>query len=140
MGKPARQAKDTLVVRVPMTFRKRGGRRMVILPDGVQATEPNATRPQPVSAILKAMVKAFRWQHLLESGVYAELDDIAGAEGVNPSYASRIFRLTLLAPEIVEAIVENRQPELLTLANLLGALPVDWKKQWSFLSQPSEAR
>jgi hypothetical protein len=129
MGRPVRQTPDTLVVRVPMTFRKRGGRRMVIMPDGAQAPVPTATRPQPISVSLKALVKAFRWRHLLESGIYAEIGDIAAAEGVNPSYASRIFRITLLAPDIVEAIVENRQPEVLTLAKLLGPFPVEWNGQ-----------
>jgi hypothetical protein len=129
MGRAVRQTSDTLVVRVPMTFRKRGGRRMVILPDGAQAPVPNTTPRQPLSASLRALVTAFRWRELLENGAYAEIDDIAAAEGVNPSYASRIFRLTLLAPELVEAIVENRQPEVLTLAKLLGPFPVEWSEQ-----------
>jgi hypothetical protein len=129
MVKAAQQSSDTLVVRVSMTFRKRGGRRMVILPNGAQAPEATASRQQPVSASLKALVTAFRWRELLEGGVYAEIEEIAEAEGVNPSYASRIFRLTLLSPELVEAIVENRQPETLTLAKLLGPFPVEWEKQ-----------
>lgn len=133
MGKAMRRTSDTLVVRVPMTFRKRGGRRMVILPDGAQAPAPTAARPRPVSASLKALVTAFRWRELLESGVYAEIDEIAVAEGVNPSYASRIFRLTLLAPDIVEAIVGNRQPEALTLGRLLRPYPLEWDKQMESL-------
>ncbi len=140
MSTAVRRTSDTLVVRVPMTFRKRGGRRMVILPDGAEAFEPTAARPQPVSASLKAMVKAFRWRHLLETGVYAEIDDIAEAEGVNPSYASRIFRLTLLAPDIVEAIVENRQPEALTLAKLLAPSPVKWSLQLQHFNLLRDAR
>jgi hypothetical protein len=117
----------TLTVRVPMTFKTRGGRKLVISPDGVPSW---ATPPSRVDySMVKALARAFRWRGFLETGLYATIEEIAAAENINPSYVSRIFRMTLLAPEIVEMIVEGRQPAELTLAKLTKLFPLEWKKQ-----------
>ena len=68
--------------------------------------------------MVEALARAFRWRKLLDAGVYATLEDLAKAKGVN-AYVSRILRLTLLAPEIVEAILAGRQPAGLQLDDLL---------------------
>jgi site-specific DNA recombinase len=59
------------------------------------------------------------------------LEEIAKAEGIVPSYATRLFRLTLLAPDIVRAILNGKQPPDLTARKLLNdmRLPLDWNEQ-----------
>ena len=78
---------------------------------------------------LKALARAFRWRRLLDEGVHATLEDLARAKGVNATYVSRILRLTLLAPEIVEAILDGRQPAALQLDDLLKGFSLDWAER-----------
>lgn len=78
---------------------------------------------------IKALARAFRWRKLLETGVYATIDEMAAAEKINASYVCRVLRLTLLAPDIVEAILDGRQPTEVTLAVLMKPLAVGWMPQ-----------
>ena len=79
--------------------------------------------------MIKAIARGFRWRRLLETGVYGTLEEIAAAEKINPSYVSRLLRTTLLAPEVVEAILDGRQPADMTLALLMQPLGVLWAEQ-----------
>ena len=79
--------------------------------------------------MVKAIARAFRWRKLIETGVYGTVGEIAVAEKINASYVSRVLRLTLLTPEIVEAIVAGRQLQRLTLAGLMGVFPNEWSNQ-----------
>ena len=118
---------EVISVDLPMTFRKRGGRKVIVLPDGTQGN------PMPMATIdntvIKAIARAFRWQKLLENGTYACLEDIARAEQINASFVSRVVRLALLAPDIVEAILAGKQPASLTLKDLMAPFPVEWVGQ-----------
>jgi hypothetical protein len=116
----------TLMVRVPLTLRERGGRRLVITPEGATWAR---SRPQIDGTIIKAIARAFRWRRLLETGVHATVAEIAAAEAINPTYVGRILRLTLLAPDIVETLLAGRQPANLQLADLLKPFPVEWERQ-----------
>ena len=116
---------DVVTVHVPMAFRKRGGRKMVVMPDGA----PWASRPSVDDAIVKAVVRAFRWQRMLDDGVCGTIKELAERERVNAGYMSRVLRLTLLAPDIVEAILDGRQGPQVTLARLLEPLEVGWENQ-----------
>jgi len=116
-------APDTLTVKVPFAVRKRGGRKLVLAPDGT-AVDPG--RPRIDSALVKALARAFRWRKLLETGVYGTVAELAAAEKINEAYVGRVLRLTLLAPEIVEAILAGRQPAGVTLAGLMREIPVEW--------------
>ena len=95
-------AADVISVDLPMTFKKRGGRKVIVLPDGTHGN------PVPMATIdntmIKAVARAFRWQTLLENGTYRCLDEIAKAEKIGPSFVSRVIRLALLAPDIVEGV------------------------------------
>ena len=122
---------QTVTVTVPFAIRKRGGRTLVITPDGV--TSAPAPRTRVDSALLKALARGFRWRKLLETGHFATIQEIAEAENINPSYISRLLRMTLLAPEIVEAILAGTQPAGLTRAKVMKPFPVEWKCQ-SFAS------
>lgn len=117
----------SITVRVPMAFAKRGGRKLVISPDGVSTVA--SARPRVDNTMVKALARAFRWRKLLEVGVFATIEEIAAAEKINPSYISRVLRLTLLAPGIVEAILDGRQPPEMTLAVLMEPFPVGWQEQ-----------
>lgn len=110
-----------------MVFIKRGGRKLVISPDG--ASMVSSSSPRVDNTMIKALARAFRWRNLLETGVFATVDEIAVAEKINASYVSRVLRLTLLAPDIVEAILSGRQPPELTLAALMRPFPVEWREQ-----------
>lgn len=118
---------DTITVHVPLTFAKRGGRKQVILPDGSSSSAQQRVRVD--NAMVKAIARGFRWRTLLESGVHTTVDDIATAERINPSYVSRVLRLTLLAPAIVEAILDGMHEPHVTLDALMKPFPVEWEKQ-----------
>ena len=120
-----RPVPSTLSVRVPFAVRKRGGRKLVITPDG----EIHRPRARVDSALVKAIARAHRWQRLLESGECASITELAAAEKIDRSYLCRVLRLTLLAPEIVEAIMDGRQPEGMTLPGLMKGFPVEWERQ-----------
>ncbi len=77
---------------------------------------------------------AFRWREMLENGKYATIAEIAAAEKINESYVGRVLRLTLLAPDIVEAILNGRQPVEMTLAVLVRPFSVLWEAQRSAFS------
>jgi hypothetical protein len=117
----------TLTIQVPMTFKTRGGRKLVISPDGVPSWAKTRTRID--NTMVKALARAFRWRKLLETGVYTTVEEIAAAEKINTSYVSRILRMTLLAPEVVEMIIDDRQSADLTLAKLTKPFSVEWKEQ-----------
>ena len=118
---------QTVTVTVPFAIRKRGGRTLVITPDGVTSAPTPRTRVD--SALLKALARGFRWRKLLETGHFATIEEIAEAENINPSYVSRVLRMTLLAPEIVEGILAGRQPEGLTMARAMKPFPAEWRRQ-----------
>ena len=79
--------------------------------------------------MVRAIALAFRWGKLLEAGVHSTVEEIATVEKINSSYVSRVLRLSLLSPNIVEAILDGRQPAELTLAALKQPFQVDWKRQ-----------
>jgi len=118
---------QTTTITVPFTIRKRGGRKLILTPDGTPASPP--TRSRPDSALLKALARGFRWQKMLREGYYQTLEEIADAENINPSYVSRLLRMTLLAPEIVEAILAGTQPAGLTRAKAMQPFSTDWRDQ-----------
>jgi hypothetical protein len=98
----------TVTVRVPIAIRRRGGRKIVLAPDGTNVTAPPVTRHID-NAMVKAIARAFRWRKMLEDGTHATIAEIAAAEKINESYVGRVLRLTLLAPDIVAAILDGRQ-------------------------------
>ena len=117
----------SITVRVPVTIRRRPGRKTVVMPvrDGGEAALP--TRAD--SALVKALARAFRYQRLLDEGRYSSISEMAAAERIERGYLGSLLRLTLLAPDIVEAILDGRQPAALGLQGLLGAVPADWSGQ-----------
>lgn len=119
---------DTVTVHVPIAFRRRGGRRTVTAPDGSPVAFPS-DRPQVDSALVKALARAFRWRNLVEADAHSTIHDLAATERMNPSYISRILRLTLLAPDIVEAALDGRHGPSLTLGTTMRPFPIEWDDQ-----------
>ncbi len=127
-------AATSITVRVPMAIRHRPGRKTVVTPmtDGVA---PVTTRADP--ALVKALARAFRYQRMLDQGRYASITEMAAAERLERGYLGSLLRLTLLAPDIVSAILDGRQPEGLTCAVLAGGVPVSWDVQRTMLGANS---
>ena len=120
----------TALVSISVSFLQRGGRKQILSPPGVAPWSP---APRVDSALVKAVVRAHRWRQMIESGEYATSAELAKAEKVNDSYLSRILRLTLLAPDIIEAILAGRQASTLQLDDVLKPLPAEWERQRSEL-------
>lgn len=118
---------QTVTVHIPMRLQRRGGRKLIIAPNGAEAWAPPV--PRPDSTLVRALARAHRWRRLLESGAYATISDLAKAEKVNDSYVCRILRLSLLAPSIVETILDGQQPKGLQLKDLMRTLPAKWSEQ-----------
>src|SRR3954452_4945183 len=118
---------------IPVNFLQRSGRKSILSPAGAAPWSP---APRVDSALVKAVVRAHRWRQMIESGRLASSAELAKAEKVNDSYLSRILRLTLIAPDIIEAILSGRQPSTLQLDELLKPLPAAWEQQRARLRVP----
>ena len=112
---------------IPMTFRPRGGKTVIVLPDGSRGVVRREATID--NTMIKVIARGFRWQRLLYDGTYATIEDLAAAEKINPSYVSRILRLAYLSPRVVQAILDGSHPAWLTMKDLLRPLPSDWAEQ-----------
>ena len=123
----------SVTVSVPLTIRRRGGRKQIIGPDGAVARPgDNGAGFVPVHgdpALIKALARGFRWRRMLEEGRYASISEMAKAEGVERGYVGTLLRLTLLPPAMVEAILDGRQPARVTLPKMMEPFPVEWRQQ-----------
>jgi len=117
---------DCLVVQVPLTIKRRSGRKEIITPAGTEGASPDQARTNHSLAV--TIGRAHRWQGLLESGRYTTIGELARDVGVDNSYLARLLRLTLLAPDIVEAILHGAEPDGLSLEKLCH-VPVEWEEQ-----------
>jgi site-specific DNA recombinase len=110
---------------IPMQMKRRGVELRLV----IEGHDTGGLKSDP--ALLKAVARAHRWFDDLACGRAASLTEIAARAGVTGRYVSRLLRLAFLAPAIVEAILEGRQPADLTAQMLLkrSALPRDWAAQ-----------
>jgi hypothetical protein len=116
----------SITVRVPLAIRHRPGRKTIVVPAEVGPAAV-ATRSDP--ALVKALARAFRYQRMLDEGRYASISEMAEAERIERGYLGSLLRLTLLAPDIVSAILDGRQPDGLSCAVLAGRVTVVWDAQ-----------
>ena len=119
---------------VPVRFKKRGVRKVLVAPDGVDEAvawcATTAIAPSHDSVLLRALGRAYYWQHLLDTGAVADTAAIAEREGMIRSTVSQVLRLALLAPDIAETALAGRLPRTLSLERLLWAtLPREWSEQ-----------
>jgi site-specific DNA recombinase len=119
---------------VPYKLRNRG-RQLKILPEGIA----QATSSEPDPTLLKLLRRAHAWRQQLETGPPETISNLAAANGVNASYFTRVLRIAYLAPDIIEAIVEGRQPPELTANKLVRVknLPIVWADQREYLGFPA---
>lgn len=116
-----------LTLAIPIQIKRRSGRKLVTLPNGETVKpRPWDTEPTPLQL---ALARGHRWLAMLESGEVKSLKEIAEKEGVDNSYVSRMVNLTTLAPDIVEAILDERLPPDLTLFDLAVDPPALWDEQ-----------
>lgn len=114
---------ETVTLHVPFRVVRRGGRKEMHLPDGVRPDH------KADSTLVKALARAFRWKGMLDSGEYATIAELAEREGIATSYMTRILRLTQLEPGIIEAVLDGRQNDAVTLARLMDPFPISWIEQ-----------
>ena len=114
---------ETMTLHVPFRVVKRGGRKEMVLP--VDRSTPRQTD----DTLVKALARAFRWKRMLDSGEFATIAELAACEKITLSYLTRVLRLTLLAPDLVAAILDGRQGPEVTLARLMEPLPAEWTEQ-----------
>jgi hypothetical protein len=127
---------DTLTIRIPIRLQRRGGRKLIMTPEG--AAMP-AMKPRPDETLIKALVPAHRWRRRIESRQARSITDLAEQEGVTDAYVCRLLPLTCLAPDIVEAVLDGRQPKGLRLAEMLGNGPPAWNDQRKRLGFSNDA-
>ena len=112
-------------VRIPMKMKRRGGRKEITVPTGldgvIEAGQDNA--------FAVAIARAYCWLELLESGKYGSIREMADALGICDTYMLRLLRFTLLAPDIVEAILDGNEPDNFSQNKLVGAIPANWEEQ-----------
>jgi hypothetical protein len=123
---------ETLTIRIPIRLRRRGGRKLIMTPEGAAMPTP---KPRRDETLVKALVRAHPWRRKIESGQAKSITDLAEQEGVTDAYVCRLLPLTCLSPDIVEAILDGRQPKGLRLADVLGNGPLAWNAQretWGF--------
>ncbi|MGE5770219.1 MAG: hypothetical protein ACM32G_08020, partial [Betaproteobacteria bacterium] len=107
------------------------GQKVIIAPDGSDAWAPAKARPD--ETLIRALARAHRWNRMLETGKCRSIAEIAEAEKIDRSFVSRLLDLTLLAPDIQEAILDGRQAKGLQLEELTRVIPSRWEKQWELL-------
>jgi hypothetical protein len=137
MGLPEATIIGTLTIRIPMRLQRRGGRKLIMSLEGAAAP---ARKPGRDETLIKGLVRAYRWRRRIESGQAKSIIDLAEQEGVTDAYVCRLLPLTCVAPHIVEAILDGRQPKELRLAETLGNGPVCMggaARRLGFLSKPA---
>jgi len=118
---------ESLRIRIPMQFKKRGGRKEIILPESLPQHMPDRTAYQ--KPLVAAVVRAHQWKRILDEGRIPSITALAKRLKVDRAYVSRILGLTLLAPDIVRAIMDGNEPSGLSLARLTKPFPVLWEEQ-----------
>ncbi|MHB1000883.1 MAG: hypothetical protein ACYC27_16700 [Armatimonadota bacterium] len=117
---------DRHTIRIPMKLKKRRGRKEIIVPDGL---DQNISKPDCDMPFVIALARAHAWQELLDSGKYKSIREMARDLGICNTYMARLLRFTVLAPDIVESILDGRESDNLSQAKLIGTIPEDWRKQ-----------
>jgi len=112
-----------LTTEIPMTFRRLGGKAVIVLP-AIERREALID-----NAMVKLLARGHRWHRKLFDGTHASIEDMAKSENISPSFVSRILRLAYLSPKVVEAILDGKYPAHLTMKDLMEPFPMDWAQQ-----------
>ena len=131
-----RRQGDRITVHIPMTMKKRGGWKEIILPEGVAPVHSSARKSVTQDSLILAIARAHRWKAILESGRFASITELAVAIKLEKSYLARLLNLTLLTPDIIQAILAGNEPSGVSLEKLTKNLPLDWGEQRKALGFP----
>ena len=128
--KPTLTMTDTgnLQIHIPMRIRRMQGRKMILAPQALDGEVPDSPA-EAQTAVVQALGRAFSWVHAIENGECHSITDLARGLAVDNSYVVRILKLTTLAPDIIEAILNGEEPAGLPLAKLTRSFPIDWEQQ-----------
>ena len=126
----------TVIVRIPVAFKRRGGRKLIITPEGAA----NAVAPPAAvdDTLVKTIVRAYRWRRRLEIGKAKSMTDLAEQEKITIAYVAKLWPLTCLAPDILAAILDGRQPRGLSVNRMLQNVPESWDEQRRLWEFPAE--
>jgi len=124
-----------MLVHIPMTLTKRQGRKQIILPTGSEAAF--ARRDITADPVALAIAKGYRWQALLDNGTYPTVGALAKAVRMDIPYVARTIRLTLLAPDIIDAIMVGHCPPAINLKRLSRTFPMRWDEQRQVFNVPA---
>ncbi len=116
-----------LTTEIPMTFRRRGGKAVIVMPDGSRAIERREALID--NAMINLLARGHRWHRKLFDGTHASIEDMAKSENISPSFVSRILHLAYLSPTVVEAILDGKYPAQLTMKDLMEPFPMEWDAQ-----------
>jgi hypothetical protein len=130
-------AYSPVTVRIPMALKRYGCAKRIVAPDGSDIVPRQHREPDPT--LVKALARAFRWRKLLENGTFGTITELAKAEKINSSYVSRILRLTLLAPDLVQAILSASLDRAVTIDLLMKPFPSNWREQEELVANASSA-
>ena len=128
-----------LNIHIPWKLRRRGGKKVIVTADG-RTVDPGAGPAMPDDPVVRALVKARRWQNMLENGEAATIADLARKEGVDNSLMARTLRLNALAPVIVEAILDGSYPDTISLESLRRPIPLSWEEQAAYFKLQADLR
>lgn len=115
-------------IRIPIVLRRRGGRKLIITPDVDNGRTAGLSATQDPT-LVKAIARGFRWRNLMEQGFYESIDEISAKEKIDRSYVSRLLRMTLLAPDIIEMVLAGKHPRGINLQMLKRPIPDSWEEQ-----------
>jgi hypothetical protein len=121
-----RREGEVVVIDIPMTFRRRSGRKEIVLPSGAITS---AVPPKPPSPLALAVARALQWQEMIESGEAPSISDLARRLKLDTSFVARTIRLAALAPDIIGAILDGQEPDGLSLQLLRRDVPLLWDEQ-----------
>ncbi len=119
-------------VRIPMKMKKRGGRKEIMVSTGLDALVEETCYG---NAFAIALARSHCWLDMLDSGNYRSIREMADSLGLCQTYVMRLLRFTLLAPDIIQAILDGNEPDGFSQNKLVGAIPADWNEQrrkWGF--------
>ena len=116
-----------LTTEIPMTFRRRAGKAVIVLPNGERAIERREALID--NTMVKLIARGHRWHRKLFDGTHASIEDLAKSETISPSFVSRTLRLAYLSPALVEAILDGSYPAHLTMKDLMEPFPMEWELQ-----------
>jgi DNA invertase Pin-like site-specific DNA recombinase len=121
----AKEGGTEMTLEIPVAFKRRGVETRLIIDGGSRASR------SPDSKLQTLVAKAYQWFCELQSDGGSSVRSLAVRHRTDPGDVSRMLPLALLAPDIVEAILDGRQPTELTAARLkrIGELPLSWAKQ-----------